>query len=575
MSFTETCRSVAEQFIQTVVVIDDRGFAERPREAMTPEAAQPDTRGYEMPTGMTEQSISSDFAEEPPDLSGDPDPIKHDLDGMGLTRRFGAMGINCAVYVPDPGESCLGGAGSGTDWTSALLARRADIVVVDWLLDGRTSRQAREFIKCILQDDRQQGGRLRLLAVYTGADDLQAHRRDLHSDLTAAAIQLQADETDGVVALSGPQVRVVFLHKDHEALPLREHVVSEADLPVRLVTEFSRLAEGIMPAVALAAISAVRDATHTILAKFNRDLDPALAAHRSMLETTSDAEDYALRLVSEELHVRIDCARPDRFQPSAAVFGEWVDHLVAQGREFNLTGTPGNLVSADQVKALLADGASKHEVIGRGDGSSAVSRRKVWRHLTTLFSAPASEAELANLTFSRMALLGREAYGKPDLPGGWLPTSTLGAVIALVPSSSDEGGPSADQYYVCLQPRCDAVRIPGPRPFPLLPLGLQEGGSDAFSLVVRTRGGKDLRLQPRTSPFEIRMVVFPPAAGMGLVRGERGADGFQFRDTKGRSFEWLGEMRSSVAQRVAQQMSSQFGRVGLDEFEWLRLSAES
>lgn len=573
MSFTETCRGVAEQFIQTVVVIDDRSFAEPPA-AVTPEAVEPGVRGYEAPaTGETD---GGDFADRSPDPSGDPEPVKHGLDGKGLTRGFAAMGINCALYVPEPAESGLGGEGDRAALTSGLLARRADIVVVDWLLDGRTSNQARDFIKQILKDDANQGGRLRLLAVYTGADDLRAHRQDLGGDLKAVGIQLQEDDVDGVVALSGPQIRIVFLHKDHDALPMREHVVSEADLPVRLVKEFARLTEGIMPCVALAAISAVRDGTHNILAKFNRTLDPALAAHRGMLATPSDSEGYALGLVAEELHVRLDGARPDSFRATAAVFDKWVDHLSAQGRQFNLTDNSGKLVAvaADGVKSLLAEGHSQLGfVVKKDDGNSIVGKDKVWRQLTALFSNSPAKAELSNLTFARIALLRREAFGVPDLPKGWLPTLTLGAVIALLPPASDDSGASVPQYYVCLQPLCDAVHLKKERPFPLLPLDIREGASDGFSLVVRVREGKDLRLQPKTSPYEVSMVVFAPTAGMDSVRGAREADGFRFHDVEGRSFEWLGEMRPSAAQRVAHQLSSQFGRVGLDEFEWLRRSA--
>jgi len=574
VSFAETCRKVAEQFIRTVVVIDDRGFAEPPPDAIVHEAVPPDSRGYEPPSNEPRAADSADVesgCREPP---GDPDPIKHDLDGMGLTRCFARMGINCAIYVPDPDETFPSGAEPGGSGTARILARRADIVVVDWLLDGRNSKQARELIRRTLEDDRLQGGRLRLMAVYTGADNLKAHRQDVRSDLAKAGMQLRDDDSEGVLALSGPQLRIVFFHKDHDLLPVREHVVSEADLPGRLVGEFARMTEGVMPSIALAAISAVRDGTHNILAKFGRSLDPALAAHRSMLKTPSDAEDYALRLVSEELQVRLEGTWPERFRPTAAVFGDWVDHLSARGMTFNLTGKPEHQILPDVVKALLVNGAADHGPVSTSVVSNPVSKSKVWQHLTNLFSSSPKEAELANLMFARMALLRREAYGTPELPQGWLPTLTLGTIVVLQPSSSGCGATTVPEYYLCLQPRCDAVRLSKERPFPFLPLDVREDASVAFSLVVRVREGRDLRLQPRTSPYEIQMIDFAPTADLGLVRGERGSEGFRFRDVQGRLFEWLGEMRPSAAQRVAQQMSSQFGRVGLDEFEWLRLNAE-
>ncbi len=572
MSFTETCLRVAEHFIQTVVVIDDRGFAGSPATIVS-EAVEPDGRGYEAPLmGETDSAKSGGEVRDPP---LDPEPIKHGLDGMTLTRGFAVMGIACALYVPEPEEVGVKSEGGRAALTSGLLARRADIVVVDWLLDGRTSIQARDFIKRILQGDAKRGGRLRLLAVYTGADDLKAHRQDVGNDLTAVGIKLQEDDVDSVVALAGPQCRVVFLHKDHGALSARDHAVSEAELPQRLIVEFARLTEGIMPCVALAAISAVREGTHNILAKFNRSLDPALAAHRGMLATPSDSESYALQLVSEELQVRLEGEPPNFFRPTATVFNEWVDHLSSKGRNFNLADKSGNSVaiSSDRVKSLLAEGGSQHgQVVRKDDGNTIVGPDKVWRQLTTLFSASSADAEVANMTFARMALLRREAYGAPELPEGWLPKLSLGAVIALLQPVDIDSGESVPQHYVCLQPLCDAVHLKEARSFPLLPLTIR-ANMDKFSLVVRTRDGRDMKFLPKTSPYEVSMVSFAPTTGADFVRGTREADGFRFQDVEGRSFEWLGEMRPSAAQRVAHQLSSQFGRVGLDEFEWLRLNA--
>ncbi len=573
MSFTETCLRVAQQFIQTVVVIDDQGFTEPPPAAVAMEAAYPDVRGFEAPASAIETN-GEDYADRSQDVSSeDPDNIKHGLDGKGLTRRFAEMGINCAVYVPNPDGSDLGGTGQ-SNWLSGRLARRADIVVVDWLLDGRTSQQARDLIRHILAGDQEQGGRLRLLAVYTGEDGLKGHRQDLRLDLNAAGIQLKDDDTDSVVALSGAQLRVVFLHKDHDKLPVREHVVPESELPARLVEEFSRLAQGIMPSVALAAITAVRDGTHNILAKFNRSLDPALAAHRSMLDIPSDAEDYALGLISEELHMRLEGAQPDNFRPTAAVFNEWVDQLSAQGRTFNLTAKPESLVNSDVVKELLAHGTSQHATVAKGkNGTLSLGRDKVWRNLTFLFSGTFDDAACANLTFARMALLRREAFGLSSLPKGWRPTLTLGSIVALMPPGSGTNSEVSPHYFVCLQPLCDAAHLKKERAFPLLPLKIQAGTSDTFSLVVRVRNGQDLKLHPKNIPNQVRMVVFAPTNGAESVRGEPETDGFRFHDVDNRSFEWLGEMRSSAAQRIVQQFSSQFSRVGLDEFEWLRQSA--
>lgn len=569
MSFTTTCKGVAERFIQTVMVIDDQGFPAAPEPTQTYEAMEPDVPGYAPPLSRPEPA-SDDRGLERRETE-DPNPVKHGLDGMGLTRKFAAMGINCAIYVPIEGEGLSGSDTPSGDMASGLLARRADVVVVDWLFDGKSSNQARAFIRRMLEDDRRQGGRLRLIAIYTGADGLSKHRDDLCSDLGKAGIEMTADNLDGSLALAAPQLRIVFLHKEHELLPLSDHSVSEYNLPARLVQEFSRLSIGIMPAVALAAVSAVRDDTHKLLSKFGRFLDPALAAHRSMLSSPLEAESYAEKLVAEEMLVCINKNSEDRFSLSEALFEQWIDHLVERGHRFNLNDRPAHELAPERVKRLLSRGADEHKSVGTGHGNSNVAEAKVWRSLTNLFAASPAEADTANLAFARIALLEREAYGAADAAENFPSQLTLGSILCWSNLAMSEGQSAGTKYYVCIQPRCDAVRLPAARPFPLLPLDVKSDSS-SFSLVVRSREKADIKLHPRMKPFEVRMVDFTPTHPLGEVRPEKDGGKRCFKSRDGTVYEWLADMRSSPAQRLVQQLSSQFGRVGLDEYEWLRRS---
>ena len=570
MSFTATCQGIAERFIQTVVVIDDQGFPAAPESPQTFEAIEPDVPGY-APSLSGPEPPSNDRGIERRETE-DPDPVKHSLDGMGLTRRFAALGINCAIYVPADDEGLPDSNTTSGDMVSDRLARRADVVVVDWLLDGKSSNQARGFIKRILEDDRRQGGRLRLITVYTGADGLEKHRDDLRADLGNAGIEMTEDNLDGVLALAAPQLRIVFLHKEHESLPLSDHSVSEHNLPTRLVQEFSQLSIGIMPVVALAAVSAVRDDTHKLLSKFGRFLDPALAAHRSMLSSPLEAENYAEKLIAEEMLVCINDKLKDRLHACEALFEQWIDHLVKQGHKFNLNNKPANELTPERVKKLLSHGADEHEAVGKGHSGSNVAKEKVWRSLTNLFAASPTEADTANLAFARIALLEREAYGAMDAAESFSSQLTLGSILGCSKLSLSEGQPAGTEYYVCVQPRCDAVRLPAARSFPLLPLDV---GSDTskFSLVVRSREKVDIKLHPRMKPFEVKMVDFAPTRSVGEVRPEHDGGKQCFRSVDGTLYEWLADMRPSPAQRLVQQLSSQFGRVGLDEYEWLRRSS--
>jgi hypothetical protein len=45
---------------------------------------------------------------------------------------------------------------------------------------------------------------------------------------------------------------------------------------------------------------------------------------------------------------------------------------------------------------------------------------------------------------------------------------------------------------------------------------------------------------------------------------------FFFLESQGKKFIWVGELKFAYAQRIINQFATQFSRVGLDEFEWLR-----
>ena len=173
-----------------------------------------------------------------------------------------------------------------------------------------------ELIRWIAKDDQRVGGKLRLIAVYTGEGDLGGLRAEVYQFLLDAGVVTSKDD-DGALALVGSHIRIVFLNKHHSRLDGLVNTVQEADLPGRLVHEFSTMSVGIMPGVAMASVAAIREGTHHLLAKFSPDLDGALAAHRAMIPTPEDAETYASDLVAEEIRAILEGGYGGEFARSA------------------------------------------------------------------------------------------------------------------------------------------------------------------------------------------------------------------------------------------------------------------
>ena len=67
-------------------------------------------------------------------------------------------------------------AGRGEDTLvnrAQKMAQTADILIIDWFLKKRNAGTTLKIIETVLQADRAEGGRTRLICIYTGEEQLQ------------------------------------------------------------------------------------------------------------------------------------------------------------------------------------------------------------------------------------------------------------------------------------------------------------------------------------------------------------------------------------------------------------------
>lgn len=133
------------------------------------------------------------------------------------------------------------------------------------------------------------------------------------------------------------------------------------------------------------------------------------------------------------------------------------------------------------------------------------------------------------------------------------PTLSLGTIV----KDSD------NHYYVCIQQRCDSVRLDNKRRFLFLPL--EEKGKNPIMV------NKELKLGISKASYAIKTVKFAPSEGQTTIIAMREGDKFLFKSIYAEIFEWITELKDLHAQRIADAYTSQLSRVGLDESEWLRV----
>ena len=527
---------VAIEFLQSAVILDDRAWM--PVEE-TPEPLQPPS--YEANIQDDNQSTDTD----------DQDNDRFNLDPKAVIDGFAEIGLVCSVLNPAQQENFKRRV--------VKTAARADIVIIDWKIGDSHGGKTLEIIRDILAEDEQRS-RLRLLAIYTGEPDLNK----IVDKVRVAIATYYADKDliegeDNPFCLSKGPLHVVILAKSKIALATdaKGQQVTEKDLAKRLKKEFTRITRGLLQNVALAGLAALRKEVHTLLAKFNASLDPGYLGHRILLPYPMDAEDHVVEVLGYEILSILEEQRPGRVAGEQAL-SEWLQK--ADGLDFS-TRIRNGKDPIPIIMDLLMKG-----IEGGDYNSLAWNKTELKKSATDFFTKECDEATRANLYFSALLSL-KSRYNIAIAP-----QLTLGTILACEANGDC-------QYLLCLQPKCDAVRLDAESEtaFPFLPLvKTQNKPQKRFDLVVEIETGEGsetewVYLAIKSKPANLRMYSFKPGPNPpGEVRAQNCSGSSVFQSTDGKKYRWIAEMKDEHALKVAASFASSLARPGPNDAEWLR-----
>ncbi|MEM9777532.1 MAG: hypothetical protein AAF902_23340, partial [Chloroflexota bacterium] len=286
------------------------------------------------------------------------------------------------------------------------------------------------------------------------------------------------------------------------------------------------------------------------------------------LPDPDDAEGYLTSIVSEELFGLLDEADIGR-NANIDRIGEWLEMRGISGIKID-----GKIsLSHDQILKILEFGyinvlknsedyGINKQLLGQLNKAQKSLHKK---GLTYQFTGPIIDGEgaenldehFANLTSMRAMYEGAT------------PTLSLGTILKKQNVTNGQDKESGDnQYYICLQPRCDCVRVNQPRQFPFLPLTENEG---VFDFVIKEENNF-LKLKCSRKPFDLKLLEFNGVKSGGKVTSQSLRNGdYVFIDEIGETYTWIGELRGEQSLRISSQFATTMSRIGLDEYEWLRL----
>jgi len=412
-----------------------------------------------------------------------------------------------------------------------------------------------------------------LIAVYTGAAGLPQFAKEVFDDLESDPNVKGQFKLNGH-SLTRADSRICFYNKPDTPGAIRTDVVTEGDLPDRLMKDFATVSEGVLATFAVTAVAAIRRAAHHVVALFRKELDGSFVAHRCRMDDPESANDFAIDLITSEIRNVIAMAEVPERSLNASVLSDWVDHIaVNNGHKFKDFGQQDKELNSDEVKDLITRG---YPALRDLDLS------KKGKYLEGLFFANTNETKTRSLEFSRLTTLKREGQGRTGFADSWRPVLTLGTVVKVYRSATDSevepggaepGEPVMHEHYlICVQPRCHSVRLNAAIAFPFQKADIA-APQDVFNLVVKD-GSQSVRLAVKWRPQDAELIRFAPDAQSHTVKALKPETQFEFTDVNGNKFIWIADINDMIVQRDASELAKYIHTPGVDVFEWLRLAAQ-
>lgn len=523
--FTAHSREVVNDFIQNIIFIDDRAYSN--------------------------------------------EKVAQDFNTLEVLSIFANEGKLCAVYTPT--------LISNKD-LFATVVNKADAIVIDWDMrlspdrtisldqnretnvdeddeDDEVEEDPRgEFACNLIRGITNQTDGIKVVLIYTGDSKL----RDICEDVKACIENAVYDEDSLTIFNDRIIVAVRAKYNDSEEqfnhdTELKKFIVKYEELPQCIIDQYIRFTDGLIPNFALKALSVIRNHTPRILSVFSKELDMGYLIHKASMEFPEDGKNMLIHIFGDAVSDLLKAISFDTENwPNA-----WIESFLSEITK-EIDGVP-ILRSHRLVKQLLEPNSDPLDVntsrmmrkLLKADSNLNDKDKKKLKSkssdLSLLFERDGEDVSDSNRKFAILTH-HKNIFYPLSIP----PVLSLGTIV----KDND------DNYFVCIQQRCDSVRLTGERRFLFLPL--EEKGKNPVLVKL------NLKLGPAKASYAIKTIKFAPSVGQTTIIAIKDGEKYVFRSVYGEIFEWITDLKDLHAQRIANAYTSELSRVGLDESEWLR-----
>ncbi|NIA11704.1 MAG: hypothetical protein GWP10_18775, partial [Nitrospiraceae bacterium] len=284
-----------------------------------------------------------------------------------------------------------------------------------------------------------------------------------------------------------------------------------------------------------------------------------------------DAMNHVVDIVASEFHSLLQDYEVGK-KANLRTIEAWIDMKSREGTSFEIEVANNDIkpVSPERIREWQRVGIEKSDWWSE-ENISGTKKDRFSNHghekLTQTFCAKGVNATELDYRFARITSF-KNRYGSSERR----PILTLGTVIKSESSTSSK---KSEKFWLCIQPRCDSVRIEKKRNFFFLPLEVVDGDKK-FDLILEDEENKFKKLKIHYKIYDSTHFEFSSDGSDEQViraKAENGDFVFYTADETRSKFKWVSELKTEHAQRIANDFAAKISRVGLDESEWLRRGA--
>lgn len=296
--------------------------------------------------------------------------------------------------------------------------------------------------------------------------------------------------------------------------------------------------KGLLSLILLKILTQLRHSTYAMLNTLNKDYDLALLYHRILLTTPDKITDFCNDVIADEIlsHISSDIIKTNLHKD---VFKKY---LQENGSLLSFQRNPSSeraCPNESEIDSVLQVG---YKAFVDETTADSISKGKC-------LDCIVKNNDLAKLKAFSCYSMMLNSESRPNLH--------LGCIVQLL-----------DVYYLCIQPPCDSERLK--RANEIAP---SNPPHFLFLQLEKDNSTPDFFIKRGTSYIGLK-VIYSGVRSMAVYGDEQGVVALEdnkYKLLNDVSLEYIGCLKPMYAQKIANAFAANISRVGVDQFEWLRL----